>query len=85
MTNREAFELWATDEGLWPNAVRRSELNPQQYASMTTTQNWIAWKAGATFQREACALRCEQLGMSTNGINERNHECAVEIRKMTTT
>ena len=31
-------------------------------------------------EREACAMLCEQLGMATNGINERNHECAAEIR-----
>jgi hypothetical protein len=31
-------------------------------------------------EREACAKVCEQLGMATNGINERNHECAAAIR-----
>jgi hypothetical protein len=31
-------------------------------------------------EREACAKVCEQLGMATNGMNERNHECAEAIR-----
>ena len=31
-------------------------------------------------EREACAKVCEQLGMATNGIDERNHECAAAIR-----
>ena len=31
-------------------------------------------------EREACAKLCEQLGMATNGMNERNHECAAAIR-----
>ncbi len=31
-------------------------------------------------EREACAQVCEQLGMATNGMNERNYECATAIR-----
>ena len=31
-------------------------------------------------EREACAKVCEDLGMATNGMNERNHECATAIR-----
>ena len=31
-------------------------------------------------EREACAKVCEELGMATNGIYERNHECATAIR-----
>ena len=31
-------------------------------------------------EREACAKLCEQLGMATNGMNKRNHECATAIR-----
>jgi hypothetical protein len=31
-------------------------------------------------EREACAKVCEQLGMATNGMNERNYECATAIR-----
>jgi hypothetical protein len=31
-------------------------------------------------EREACAKVCEQLGMATNGMNERNYECAEAIR-----
>ena len=31
-------------------------------------------------EREACAKVCEELGMATNGINERNHDCAKAIR-----
>ena len=32
-------------------------------------------------EREACAKVCEELGMATNGIYERNVDCAAEIRK----
>lgn len=31
-------------------------------------------------EREACAKVCEQLGTATNGIYERNYECAAAIR-----
>ena len=31
-------------------------------------------------EREACAKVCEGLGMATNGMHERNHECAAAIR-----
>ena len=31
-------------------------------------------------EREACAKVCEDLGMATNGMYERNHECAAAIR-----
>ena len=31
-------------------------------------------------EREACAKLCEELGTATNGIYERNHDCAAAIR-----
>ena len=31
-------------------------------------------------EREECAKVCEDLGMATNGMYERNHECATAIR-----
>lgn len=31
-------------------------------------------------EREACAKVCESLGMATNGMYARNHECATTIR-----
>jgi hypothetical protein len=31
-------------------------------------------------EREACAKVCEELGMATNGMHERNHGCAQAIR-----
>jgi hypothetical protein len=34
----------------------------------------------AADEREACAKVCEELGMATNGMHERNHECAQAIR-----
>ena len=34
----------------------------------------------AAEEREACAKVCEDLGMATNGMYERNHECATAIR-----
>ena len=36
--------------------------------------------AGVKAEREACAKLCEELGMATNGMYERNHECATAIR-----
>jgi 2-keto-3-deoxy-L-rhamnonate aldolase RhmA len=36
--------------------------------------------SGILAEREACAKVCEQLGMATNGMNERNYECAEAIR-----
>lgn len=35
-------------------------------------------------EREACAKVCEELGMATNGMYERNHECAAAIRAKVT-
>jgi hypothetical protein len=34
----------------------------------------------AAAEREQCAKVCEELGTATNGIYERNHECATAIR-----
>jgi hypothetical protein len=34
----------------------------------------------AAHEREQCAKVCEQLGTATNGIYERNIECAAAIR-----
>ena len=34
----------------------------------------------AAHEREQCALVCERLGMTTNGMYERNHECAAALR-----
>ena len=39
----------------------------------------LEWQV-AERERYACAKVCEQLGMATNGMNERNHECATAIR-----
>jgi hypothetical protein len=36
-------------------------------------------------EREACAKVCEELGMATNGMYERNHECAAAIRARSNT
>ena len=39
----------------------------------------LEWQV-AEREREACAKLCEELGMATNGVYERNHECAKAIR-----
>jgi hypothetical protein len=44
-----------------------------------TEANRLVTEAVAA-EREACAKLCEELGMATNGINERNHDCAKTIR-----
>ena len=36
--------------------------------------------AAVAREREVCAKVCEELGMATNGMYERNHECATAIR-----
>ena len=43
--SREAFELWATDNGEWPLEVRRSTLNPDVYMLTLTQSDWMTWQA----------------------------------------
>ena len=40
-----------------------------------------ALDAAVAAERERCAKVCESLGTTTNGIYERNQECADAIRK----
>ena len=83
MTDREAFEAFITappfessvsrfdDRGAWPGS----------YINYETDLAWKAWQAATAHERERCAKVCESLGMTTNGIYERNQECADAIRK----
>jgi hypothetical protein len=45
-----------------------------------TAMKAIAAAEARADEREACAKVCEDLGMATNGMHERNHECATAIR-----
>ena len=66
MTEREAFEAWMSD---WQARVA--------FRKPTAAE---AWFAACAWQRERDALLCESLGTATNGIYERNQECADKIR-----
>jgi len=39
-------------------------------------------KAAIEATKEKAAKVCEELGVATNGMYERNHECAAAIRSM---
>jgi hypothetical protein len=39
---REAFERWASNDGLWPAAVERSG---DGYRLAQTQSSWVAWQA----------------------------------------
>jgi hypothetical protein len=66
MTDREAFEVWHAE---WHARVSAREPSATE-----------AWFAACAWQRERDALLCESLGTATNGIYERNQECADKIR-----
>lgn len=40
---RVAFEKWASDDGLWPQAIRRG--GGDGYILSRTNDNWVSWKA----------------------------------------
>jgi len=66
MTDKEAFEAWF--QARWP-----------EFAHPTTSAFEI-WQAATAAERERCAKVCEALGTTTNGMYERNQECADVIR-----
>ena len=55
--------------GEWGDSVVPAMMNIEKFAELVRAD-----------EREECAKVCEQLGMATNGMNERNHECATAIR-----
>ena len=65
-TEREAFEVWHAE---WRARVSARDPTPTE-----------AWFAACAWKRERDARLCEQLGRATNGIYERNQECADKIR-----
>ena len=50
MTDREAFEKWASDSGLFPQAIERN--GADQYILMTTSHGWLAWQAACKYKDE---------------------------------
>ena len=54
------------------------KIHDQDQPYMEMLERFAALVAAA--EREACAKVCEELGASTNGIYERNIECAAAIR-----
>ena len=74
MKQDEEFKAWWYSEGIQaPYTHHDSEEHTMRMCE-------IAWANGAYKEREACAKVCEDLGMATNGMYERNHECASAIR-----
>ena len=71
-TAMQAFEAWDQDGSYadWKefNALTKNE------------QFFLCWQAATLAERERAARVCESLGMTTNGIYERNQECADKIR-----
>ena len=57
---------------------------PEAWISETGVLKWSDLERFAELvradERETCAKVCEELGMATNGMYERNHECATAIR-----
>ena len=52
-----------------------------EQANARANTSWaLMCKKMVAIEREACAKVCEDLGMATNGMYERNHECATAIR-----
>ena len=66
--------------------VREAEIEltygifPQHYNELAAIVFEAGYKAGRKDENEACSKVCEELGMTTNGIYERNQECAAAIR-----
>jgi len=64
---RMAQACWPSDRRMWSVDADLPRL--ERFATLV-----------AAAEREACAKVCEELGMATNGIHGRNHECAEAIR-----
>ena len=58
--------------------MNEDQIIEQAIQGHASTRDAIRWAMQQ--ERYACAKVCEQLGMATNGMNERNHECATAIR-----
>jgi len=43
MTEQEAFEAWASDNGKWPGAIAKKD---GEYLRIQTENFWLAWQAG---------------------------------------
>lgn len=78
MTDR-AFEKWVAE---LPTEARYSfDIQGRGYKKDASVMMRLSWQAAIAHERELCAKVCESLGMTTNGIYERNQECADAIRK----
>ncbi len=64
--DREAFEAWWKTLHPWQRTENRDGAE-------------MGWQAACAWQRERDALLCESLWTATNGIYERNQECADKI------
>ena len=69
----EEFNKWWDEDDLTTEGNNFVDGTPAYWA-------WEGWCAAVKAEREACAKVCEELGMATNGMHERNHECAAAIR-----
>ncbi len=77
-TEREAFE--ANIRKTRPTHCDLRKSKKGEYLYSIEKQSWKTWQAACAWQRERDALLCESLGTATNGIYERNQECADKIR-----
>ena len=65
--SRQAFEAWCKDHHAVDWAIDLA---------------WQSWQAATDAALERAAKVCEKLGTATNGIYERNQECAEAIRAL---
>lgn len=79
---RAAFEAWVKSAQSYDTGKSHifDLLETGEYRLLTFRAGFEAWQAATAEERERVALVCERLGMATNGMYERNHECAAAIR-----
>jgi len=68
MTDKKLFDVWFAEKADTGYMLRLESIL------------WFTWQAATAAERERAARVCESLGMTTNGIYERNQECADKIR-----
>ena len=69
MNREDIIRMYEEANGWSPAGFDRTVQDLERFAALV-----------AAAEREACAKVCEELGMTTNGIYERNYECAIAIR-----
>jgi hypothetical protein len=84
-TNSSIEVLRLSKDGVWANPDIPVDKAAKLVLEAIDHNIKVLVQKAVADEREACAKVCEELGMATNGMYERNHECAATIRARSNT